>query len=205
MHLYLPFTAVFAIEVIQASHQTLSMQYRTLPLARNSLRGHGGQPLDLVGWGTRDVEPLIDAGVDGSRCLVLASGNVERASVSAIWRLGNGGVGTTRQLVTVRERIDAHIQADLVLGGLSSDELLPSLSTLVDNVHGVLLVLALAREGKLVLGLAIWDLVDAEPLVCGTEETRQVALDILDVVELGGQWVVYVDDHDLPVGLALVE
>jgi hypothetical protein len=32
-----------------------------------------------------------------------------------------------------------------------------------------------------------------------------VALDVLDVVEFGGQRVVDVDDHDLPVGLALVE
>lgn len=87
MHLYLPFTVVSAIEDIPASHQTLSMQYRTLPLVRNSLHGHGEQPLDLVGWGTRDVEPLVDAGVDRSRCLVLASGNVERAGVSAVWRV----------------------------------------------------------------------------------------------------------------------
>ena len=32
-----------------------------------------------------------------------------------------------------------------------------------------------------------------------------MALDVLDIVELGGQWVVHVDDHDFPVGLALVE
>ncbi|KAH8630235.1 Inorganic pyrophosphatase [Alternaria alternata] len=86
-----------------------------------------------------------------------------------------------------------------------SGKLLPGLSTLADNVHGVLLVLALAGKGELVLGLAVWDLVDTEPLVCGTEKTGQVALNVLDVVELGGQWVVHVDNHDLPVSLALVE
>ena len=32
-----------------------------------------------------------------------------------------------------------------------------------------------------------------------------MALDVLYVVELGGQRVIDVDDHDLPVGLALVE
>ena len=32
-----------------------------------------------------------------------------------------------------------------------------------------------------------------------------MALNVLDVVELGGQWVVHVDNHDLPVSLALVE
>lgn len=96
-------------------------------------------------------------------------------------------------------------QAEVFLGGLASGKLLPSLGALADDVHGVLLVLALAREGKLVLRLAIWNLVDAEPLVRGTEQTGQVALDVLDVVELGSERVVHVDDHDLPVGLALVE
>ena len=72
----------------------------------------------------------------------------------------------------------------------------------MDDVEGVLLVLALASEGELVLGLAIGDLVDAEPLVGGTEKARQVALDVLDVVQLGGQGVVDVDDDDLPVSLA---
>jgi hypothetical protein len=68
-----------------------------------------------------------------------------------------------------------------------------------------LLVLALASEGELVLGLAIGDLVDAEPLVGGAEETGQVALDVLNVVELGSKRVVDVNDDDLPVGLLLVE
>jgi hypothetical protein len=97
------------------------------------------------------------------------------------------------------------VQAEVFLGGLASGKLLPGLGALTDNVHGVLLVLALAGEGKLVLRLAVWDLVDAEPLVGSTEKAGQVALDVLDIVELGGQRVVHVDDHDLPVGLALVK
>ena len=68
-----------------------------------------------------------------------------------------------------------------------------------------LLVLALASECKLVLRLPIGDLVDAEPLVGGPQKTRKVALDILDVVQLGSQGVVDVDDDDLPVRLLLVE
>ena len=96
-------------------------------------------------------------------------------------------------------------QVDVTLVSLASDELLPGLGALSDNVHGVLLVLALAAEGKLVLGLAIGDFVDAEPLVGGAEKTRQVSLNILDVVELGGERVVDVDDDNLPVSLALVE
>ena len=90
-------------------------------------------------------------------------------------------------------------------GGLARDELLPGLAALADDVHGVLLVLALAGEGELVLGLAVGDLVDAEPLVGGAQQARQVALDVLDVVELGSQRVVDVNDDDLPVGLLLVQ
>lgn len=105
----------------------------------------------------------------------------------------------------VSEPWTANIQSNFTLGSLASDETFPSLGTLADNVHGVLLVLALAGEGELVLGLAIGDLVDAEPLVRGPQQARKVALDILDVVELGSQRVVDVDDDDLPVGLLLVE
>jgi hypothetical protein len=148
-----------------------------------------GHFLHLRGRSARDVEPLVDAGIDGGRELVLALGNVERAGVGALRRVRNGGVN----------------QAEVLLGGLASGKLLPGLGALADNVHSVLLVLALAGEGELVLGLAIWDLVDAEPLICGTEKAGQVALDVLDVVELGCQGVVHVDDHDLPVGLALVK
>ena len=67
------------------------------------------------------------------------------------------------------------------------------------------LVLALAREGELVLGLAVRDLVDAEPLIGGAEKAREVALDILNVVELGSKRVIDVNDNDLPVSLLLVE
>ena len=67
------------------------------------------------------------------------------------------------------------------------------------------LVLALAGEGELVLGLSVRDLVDSEPLVGGTEEAGEVALNVLNVVELGGERVVDVDDDHLPVGLLLVK
>lgn len=97
------------------------------------------------------------------------------------------------------------LQRNIALGSLSGDEPLPSLGALADNVGGVLLVLALAGEGELVLGLAVGDLVDAEPLVGGPQQAREVALDVLDVVELGSQGVLNIDDDDLPVGLLLVE
>lgn len=69
----------------------------------------------------------------------------------------------------------------------------------------LLLVLALAGERELVLWLSVWDFVDSEPLICGSQETWKVALDILDIVELGGQWVVDINDNDLPVGLLLIQ
>ena len=76
---------------------------------------------------------------------------------------------------------------------------------LTDHIIGVLLVLTLSRESELVLRLSIWNLVNAEPLVCGPEEAWKVALNVFNVVELGGQWVLFVDDNDLPVGFLLVE
>jgi hypothetical protein len=69
----------------------------------------------------------------------------------------------------------------------------------------ILLIFALARECKLVFRLSIWDFVDTEPLIGSTEKTRQVTLDILDIIQLGGQWVVDVNHNDLPVSLLLVE
>jgi hypothetical protein len=75
----------------------------------------------------------------------------------------------------------------------------------VNDLLGVLLVLAFTTESELILGLAVWDLVDAEPLVGSTEEARKVTLDVLNVIELGSKRVVDVNDDDLPVGLLLVE
>ncbi len=39
----------------------------------------------------------------------------------------------------------------------------------------------------------------------GPQKARQVALDILDVVELGGERIVDVNNDDLPVGLVLIK
>lgn len=145
--------------------------------------------LNHLNGSTGNEEPLVNAGVNRSRSLVVTLRDVELAGVGAVVGVRDSGVG----------------EVNVTLVGLASDELLPGLGALSDDVHGVLLVLALAAEGELVLGLAIGDLVDAEPLVGGTEKTRQVSLDILDVVELGGERVVDVNDDDLPVSLALVE
>ena len=98
-----------------------------------------------------------------------------------------------------------HLQRNLALVALAHDQALPSLGTLAHNIHGVLLVLALPREGELILGLAVRDFVNTEPLVRGAEETGEVTLDIFDVVELGSQRVLHVNNNDLPVSLLLVK
>jgi hypothetical protein len=101
------------------------------------------------------------------------------------------------------EQSNSHVH--LTRLSLASNELLPCLGALAHNLHSVLLVLALPGERKLVLRLAIGDLVDAEPLVGSAEETRKVPLDILHIVQARGERVVHVNDNDFPVGLALVE
>lgn len=88
---------------------------------------------------------------------------------------------------------------------LARDQLLPCITAFADDLGSVLLVLALSAERKLVLRLTIWDLVDAEPFVGGAKETRKVTLNVLDVIELGSQRIVYVNHDDLPVSLFLVE
>lgn len=96
-------------------------------------------------------------------------------------------------------------EVDLALWCLARNELLPSLSAFPHDVHSILAVLALAGESELVLWLAVWDLVDAEPLVGGTEETWKMTLDVLDIVKTRCERVIYIDDDDLPVGLTLVK
>ena len=44
-----------------------------------------------------------------------------------------------------------------------------------------------------------------EPFIRSTDESRKVVLDVLDIVQLGSEGVVDINDDDLPVGLALVE
>lgn len=146
--------------------------------------------LCILSRSTADEEPFVNGGVDLRRGEVLVSRQRRQGlSRNAAGRVLDGRVGGR----------------DAARLGLASNKALPGLSTLANDIHGVGLVLALASEGELVLGLAVRDLVDTEPLVGGTEEARQVALNVLDVVELRGQRVVHVNDNDLPVSLLLVE
>lgn len=86
----------------------------------------------------------------------------------------------------VRRRLVCDIcQAEISTLLLAGNQTLPSITALSDDFFGVLLVLALSAEGKLVFGLSIWDFVDTEPLVGGSEKAGKVAFNILNVVELG--------------------
>lgn len=145
-------------------------------------------------------------------------------------RTGNGGVTTARinrELWTDGhsfENVHGKIVRGSLSGALAGDsELAPRLVTLVDDLGGILLVLSLTREGKLVLGLSIGDLVNPrahrlslstatggrvhapEPFIRRTDESGKVVLDILDVVQLGRERIVDIDDDDLPVGLTLIK
>lgn len=84
-------------------------------------------------------------------------------------------------------------------------ELPPSLVALVNNLHRILFALGLARECENVLRLAVGDFVDPEPLVGGTDQPREVALDVLHIVQSRSERVVHIDNEDFPVGLAFVE
>lgn len=140
--------------------------------------------------GTADEEPFVNRAVNLlSRELLVGRQRRQLVGAKAVDRLRNVGVGN----------------GDTVGRGLAGDETLPSLGALTDNIHGVLPILALASESKLVLGLAVGDLVDAEPLIGGSEKTRQVALDVLNVVEFRSKRVVYVNNDDLPVSLLFVK
>lgn len=135
--------------------------------------------------GTRDVEPLVNAGIDRSIRFRRSSRHI-----------GSGGVGVLESSV---------LDGNAVVVVRSALKRFPGLVALANNVLGVLSVLALTAEGELVLRLAIRDLVDAEPLVSSTQKTREVTLNILNVVDLGSVGVLDINSDDLPVSLTLVE
>lgn len=78
------------------------------------------------------------------------------------------------------------------------------MSNVVMEKH-LLLVLALSGESELVLWLSVWDFVDSEPFICSPQKAWKVSFDVFNIVELRGQWVVDIDNNDLPVGLLLVK
>jgi len=140
--------------------------------------------------GARNEEPLINRAINLGRRQVLALGDPRRLlRTNSVRRLLVGDVG----------------QVNISSLGLAPDQFLPRIAALSDDFLGVFLVLAFTAEGKLVLWLSVWDLVDSEPLVGSSEKTWEVSLNVLDIVELGSQRVVDVNDDDLPIRLFFVE
>ena len=75
----------------------------------------------------------------------------------------------------------------------------------MNDFHGVLLVLGFTGEGKLVLWLSIWNLVDSKPFIGSSDQSWQMSFNIFDVIEFGSQWVIDIDGNDLPVGFTFIE
>ena len=118
-------------------------------------------------------------------------------------RLGRGVSDGTHTYI----ELDAHreVVRGRLRGALAGHQAAPGLVALMDDLGRILLVLRLAGEREVVLGLAVGDLVDPEPLVRCADEAGQLALDVLDVVHAARERVAHVDDDHLPVRLALVE
>lgn len=142
--------------------------------------------------GRRNVEPLRDRWVNGSRRLLGVGRNASVRRVvppDKVGRVGNRDVTCGK----------------LRSGGLSSDKTTPGLVALMNDLGGITFVLGLTRERKSVLRLSIGNLVDPEPLVGSPDQTRKMSLNVFNVIELGGERILDVDDDDLPVGLSLIE
>lgn len=75
-------------------------------------------------------------------------------------------------------------QAEITTLLLASDQAFPGITAFSDDFLCVFLVLAFSAEGELVLWLSVWDLVDTEPFISGSEQTGKMALNIFDVVQL---------------------
>jgi hypothetical protein len=139
---------------------------------------------------TGDEEPLVNAAIDWGRGVVgFLWDGFEPGAIYSVGRARVGYVG----------------KADFTTLLLASDKAFPGIAALADDFLSILLVLAFAAEGKLVLRFAIWDLVDAEPLVGSSQQARKVTFDVFDVIELRREGIIDVDDDDLPVGLFLVQ
>lgn len=164
-----------------------------------------------------DVEPLVDGAIDGGSGLAGVSSNAGDNGVLGInmtLAVGNSKVAPIGYKTEQEVRTSCSLpNLSLLLittwflhfdfrGGLARHQATPGLVGVLDNLEGIGLVLGSTIESKLVLGLAIGDLVDAEPVPGGINESGHVLLNILNVVQLLGQRIVDIDHKDLPVSLA---
>ena len=89
---------------------------------------------------------------DGSVGMVVFGG-VSRRTV-------DGNIAAESGMSKWELKVFGDLHRDFTRRGFAADETTPGFMGLVDDLHSILLVLSLARERELVLGLAIGDLVD---------------------------------------------
>ena len=91
----------------------------------------------------RDEEPLVNAAVNRSWGKVLALGNAGNLGLlNTVRGVLDGRVGTVSvsrhsNTQAAKGQKDKNLQVDVTLGGLSSNEVFPRLSALMDNVKSV--------------------------------------------------------------------
>lgn len=74
-----------------------------------------------------------------------------------------------------------------------------------DEVLVVLSVFEFTTKRNLVFGLAIRDLIEAEPVSRRRQQSRHVLVDVVNVIELFGKRILHVNDEDLPICFAVVQ
>lgn len=96
---------------------------------------------NILDSSTGDEEPLVDAAIDRGRGKVLALGDAGKlALVNTVRRALVGDVGPVVGISIVSMAfltVQDNLQADLAAGGLASDELLPGVGALADDLSGV--------------------------------------------------------------------
>lgn len=139
-----------------------------------------------------DEEPFVNARVNRGRGLWRS--RRDRRDNSVVW--------CDERLAALHSRV---LKFDVTSVGLTGDQTTPRFVALMDDLRSITAILGLAREGKLVLRLTVRDLVDTEPLVRGTDQTREMLFDVLDVIQLGGNRIIHIDHDHLPVRLAFIK
>jgi hypothetical protein len=86
---------------------------------------------------TRDEEPLVNGAINRSRGKVLAARNAGKLRGVDAVRVAEGGVGPAHVSIVLWILSKSNLQADVSTVRLSADELLPGISTLVDDLLGV--------------------------------------------------------------------
>uniref|UniRef100_A0A182J5I4 Uncharacterized protein n=1 Tax=Anopheles atroparvus TaxID=41427 RepID=A0A182J5I4_ANOAO len=115
------------------------------------------------------------------------------------------GLGTglrTRTITPMSISLQEEFEIDAELG---RQRLLPEPVRLFHRLGGKRGILCLAVERKLVLRLAVRDLVDLEPLDRSLQQTGKHRLDVVNIVHLVGDRIVYADGDNLPVRFTLVD